>query len=408
MSNLQVVFANQELPEKWTKSIFLAGPTPRSDDVVSWRPQAVEILEELGYDGVVFVPESSDGKWQHSYVDQVDWEERCLNAADCVLFWIPRELKTMPAFTTNIELGVWLDSGKAVVGFPEHAPKTRYIEHYTEKLKVPNARTLRHTVEQALMFIGEGAERSHGERKIPLFIYRTPHFQQWLAAQKDRCNRLVDARVLWNFRVGEQRKYPLFWSIHVDVYVEEEDRNKSNEIIIARPDISSVLAYYPRPNILDSEICLVKEFRSPNTSPDGFVWELPGGSSPKQEDPFQTASDELFEETGLKIPRDRFERHSHIQRRQLAATVTTHGAYLFSVRLEEKELKYLKRQKGVMHGNHITDSEQTYVEVVTLDQILNPYFPQSRVEAKPGENVFPYCDWSTIGMIFSVLGQRSF
>lgn len=30
-------------------SVFLAGPTPRSIDVASWRPDALVILEDLGY-----------------------------------------------------------------------------------------------------------------------------------------------------------------------------------------------------------------------------------------------------------------------------------------------------------------------------------------------------------------------
>jgi len=407
---MKIVYANQELPESWSKSIFLAGPTPRSADVKSWRGEAVKELEALGYDGVVFIPEDEHNKWQHSYVEQVEWEERCLNASDCIVFWIPRDLETMPGFTTNIELGVWLDSGKAVVGFPERAPKTRYIEHYTNKLKVPNARTLRGTLEEAVRFIGKGAERSGGARKVPLFIYNTKHFQTWYHTQTVVCgNRLDDAKVLWNFRVGKQRKFPLFWSIHVDVYVAAEDRNKSNEIIIARTDISSVLAYHPNGSgmLNDTLVCLVKEYRSPATSPDGFIWELPGGSSPKaEEDPFQVASDELKEETGLSIPKDRFKQHRQVLRRQLAGTVTTHGAWLFSVQLTDEELGYLKRQKGKMHGNHITDSEQTYVEVVTVDQLLNPYFATCRAPAKPGERVYPVCDWSTLGMVFSVLGQN--
>ena len=39
------------------KSIFLAGPTPRSKEVKSWRPEAIRLLKEKGFDGVVFVPE---------------------------------------------------------------------------------------------------------------------------------------------------------------------------------------------------------------------------------------------------------------------------------------------------------------------------------------------------------------
>jgi 8-oxo-dGTP pyrophosphatase MutT (NUDIX family)/nucleoside 2-deoxyribosyltransferase len=387
---MKVVYANQELPESWTKSIFLAGPTPRSSDVASWRPEALRILEKKGYDGVVFVPEDEQGKWQHSYVDQVGWEERCLNACDCVVFWIPRDVATMPGFTTNIELGVWLDSGKAVVGFPERAPKTRYIEHYTDKLNIPGARTLNETLTAAMIFLGKGVERKGGSRKVPLFIYNTKHFQDWLVGQEAVGNRLDDAKLLWNFRVGPHRKFPLFWAIHVDVYVAAEDRNKSNELIISRTDISSVLAYKPGKTLMDTQVCMVREFRSPSSTPDSFIWELPGGSSPKaDQDPFEIASEELHEETGLKLAKERFQR-KRWGRRQLAGTVTTHGSWLFYAELNDKDLAYLVSQKGIMHGNHITDSEQTYVEVVTVKQLL---------EAKE----VGLCDWATLGMILSVL-----
>jgi 8-oxo-dGTP pyrophosphatase MutT (NUDIX family)/nucleoside 2-deoxyribosyltransferase len=390
---MKVVYANQPLPESWSKSIFLAGPTPRSSDVTSWRGEALSLLQELDYDGVVFVPEDEHGKWQHSYVAQVEWEETCLNAADCVVFWIPRELKTMPGFTTNIELGVWLDSGKAVVGFPERAPKTRYVSHYTEKLKVPNARTLAETLQKAISFIGNGVERFCGARKVPLFIFKTKHFQNWYQSQVSVGNRLDDARLLWNFRVGQQRSFPLFWSIHVNIYVKAEDRNKSNEIIISRSDISSVLAYYRGEGL--TKVCLVKEFRSPASTVDGFIWELPGGSSPKKDqDAFQVASEEFQEETSLLIPKDRFTKHESMARRQLTGTLSTHGSTLFSVELKEDEYKYLVSQKGIKHGNHISDSEQTYVEMVSIKQLLRP--DESSDEK-------PRCDWSTLGMIFSVL-----
>lgn len=51
--------------------------------------------------------------------------------------------------------------------------------------------------------------------------------------------------------------------------------------------------------MLDTEIIVIKEFRSPCRNGDGFVYELPGGSSFKPtSDVLQTAADELFEETG--------------------------------------------------------------------------------------------------------------
>ena len=97
---MQIIYAQQEVPETFSRSIFLAGPSPRDPEVKSWRPEAIDHLSKLGFDGVVYVPVTEDGQWNHSYEDQVEWEEKCLHMSDCVLFWIPRDLKTMPGCTT--------------------------------------------------------------------------------------------------------------------------------------------------------------------------------------------------------------------------------------------------------------------------------------------------------------------
>ena len=90
----------------------------------------------------------------------------------------------------------------------------------------------------------------------------------------------------------------LFWAIHADIHVTSEKRNKSNEVVIARPDVCCTLAYVPGPHMLDTEIIVIKEYRSPCRNQSGFVYELPGGSSFKPNtDVYQTAADELFEET---------------------------------------------------------------------------------------------------------------
>src|SRR5208282_4945660 len=104
---MELVYALEDLPKSITKSIFLAGPTPRSEDGNPWRQEAIKLLEEADFDGVVYVPEPRSGKWHKEYGKQVEWEELCLNQADCIVFWVPRDLKTMPAFTTNIEWGRW-------------------------------------------------------------------------------------------------------------------------------------------------------------------------------------------------------------------------------------------------------------------------------------------------------------
>jgi diadenosine tetraphosphate (Ap4A) HIT family hydrolase len=144
-----VVYALEEPPEGFYKSVFLAGPTPRSMDVKSWRPEAIYILMALGYDGVIFVPEPRDGKWGE-YDHQTDWEKRCRNLARIILYWIPRDMATMPGLTTNNEWGNDNDSGKAVLGTPPEAKSVRYQHKEAREYGVPLADTLEQTVRNAL------------------------------------------------------------------------------------------------------------------------------------------------------------------------------------------------------------------------------------------------------------------
>src|SRR5688500_5811715 len=55
-------------------TLFLAGPTPRSRDVPSWRPEALDLLRKLGFTGMVLVPERRDWSSKFDYTDQVEWE----------------------------------------------------------------------------------------------------------------------------------------------------------------------------------------------------------------------------------------------------------------------------------------------------------------------------------------------
>ena len=122
-----VNYSDQEII-KGEKSIFLAGPTPRGKDIISWRNEAIKILENLGFDGIVYVPEYSSWKPKTDYVDQAMWERVGLSNANIIAFWIPRHLPDMPAFTTNVEFGYWLHSGKVVYGRPNDAEKIKYLD----------------------------------------------------------------------------------------------------------------------------------------------------------------------------------------------------------------------------------------------------------------------------------------
>ena len=124
---------------KGENSIFLAGPTPRDINVQTWRTEAIRILEELGFDGIVYVPERNFDDRTFDYDDQYWWEREALHNASAILIWIPRDLKTMPAFTTNVEYGKWsaINIDKVIYGRPDGSQKNKYIDqdYYVESGK---------------------------------------------------------------------------------------------------------------------------------------------------------------------------------------------------------------------------------------------------------------------------------
>lgn len=130
-------YSNQEVIKN-QKAIFLAGPTPRDKNIISWRTEALKILADQGFDGVVYIPENSDGSPKEDYVDQAFWEREALSSASVIAFWIPREISTMPAFTTNVEFGYWINRNKIIYGRPQNARKIKYLDwlydtDYSEK-----------------------------------------------------------------------------------------------------------------------------------------------------------------------------------------------------------------------------------------------------------------------------------
>lgn len=381
---MHIVYANQEPPAAWESAIFLAGPTPRDAKTPSWRPEAIRILAHLGYNGVVFVPETEDGVWKHNYDDQIEWEEKCLNLADVILFWVPRELEHMPAFTTNVEWGFWMgrDPSKLVLGAPPHAPKMRYLEYYAEKLHVPLLKDLGAVCGAATAILSEGATRSGGEREVPLHIWNTHSFQTWYANLKTAGNRLDGARVEWVFAVGPKRQ-PFAYALHANVHVMHENRNKTNEFVLVRPDISSVVLFSGG-HSSKCRVVLVQEFRTPVSNVSGMVTELPGGSSWKpNQDPRVVAAEECEEEVGITIAPERF---THISTRQLAATFSSHQCHLFAAHLSHEEMDAIEHRPRIARGVE-GSSERTYT-------IVRRHF-----ELLADDTV----DWSTLGMITKVV-----
>lgn len=133
------VYNTEDIPQGMP-AIFLAGPTPREKHVASWRPAAIALFEAAGFKGAVVIPEDRGfaNRTDFDYAGQIDWERACLARADVVLFWVPRDLADMPGFTTNIEFGFVSERGQPyVLGYPQDAPKMRYLAHVAKAQKRP-------------------------------------------------------------------------------------------------------------------------------------------------------------------------------------------------------------------------------------------------------------------------------
>lgn len=137
--------------------IFLAGPTMRlgkaDKDYVSWRETAINYFKEVDFDGVIYVPEFAKGitelpeGWTLSR--QTEWETKHLSGADAILFWIPRD-ETLPAFTTNIEFGEYMKSGKIAIGAPKWAERNDYLRERCGRLGIQWNTDLKDVVRQAI------------------------------------------------------------------------------------------------------------------------------------------------------------------------------------------------------------------------------------------------------------------
>lgn len=116
------------------KIIFLAGCSPRSGQTLNWRKVAIQLLEDNHFDGTVVIPEPEHGTWSN-YNDVIEWEHSYLEMADVILFWIPRDIDNrILGLTSNVEFGMYLNSGRIVYGRPDNADNVRYMDCWYKKI----------------------------------------------------------------------------------------------------------------------------------------------------------------------------------------------------------------------------------------------------------------------------------
>ncbi|MER7688241.1 NUDIX hydrolase [Streptomyces sp. NPDC097610] len=378
-SDVQPVYAGEEPPEIYTASLYLSGAPldPESSRLIvneatlQWRQSGTL---------VVFLPHARGGTPHRDAAGRLEWDRTQRARADEILHWHPQS----PAAEGWPEGD--LDDGRSVLGCPDGAaPDGRRLRLLAEDLKVPIAESLPQAIALALERIGPGAPRAAGQRDVPLLLWRTPSFRAWLASQEDAGNTLLGGRISWTFRVGPHRSHVLLWAYAVRIHVAAEDRVKGNEVVLGRPDLTSVVACRPAPRWQDTEIVLVREFRSPARTPDAYIREVPGGSSAKPGDPRHTAAAEFTEETGLPLSPARLHL---VGTRQAAGTLSAHTQTAYAVELSTHELEQL-RADTTSHGN-ADETEHTHVEVARLADILRPDGPHA-------------VDWTTLAVILQAV-----
>lgn len=370
-----LVQGDDKPPTSWDAAVLVVGTEAEQPAGTSWPSRAVELLRKCWRaDGRLVVFLSGP-------VPRAKWPARVFSLVDILIVWAPSapEIARMAADT-------WFDPGRIVLGIPPGLPDGDELADRATRHSVPVAVSRGAVIAAAIGKIGEGARRDGAERDVPLLVWRTASFQRWYTAQREAGNTLLGARLVWTFRAGGAEPGTVFfWALHVRVLVAAEGRVKDNEVVISRPDVS-VVALYRRGSSLDeTTVVLVREFRSPASTPDGNVHELPGGSALASASPRAQAADEVSEEIGLTIDVSRFRAHGS---RQVAATMSAHHAYLFSAEITEVELERLRRLRGRPHGL-LRDSERTWVEITSYRKIRSANL----------------VDWATLGMLSEALSD---
>ncbi|MFK3980056.1 hypothetical protein ACI2K4_06695 [Micromonospora sp. NPDC050397] len=378
-----VVQPGVELPRWWHASVFLAGPTTGSTVLLPWQEEAVDTLRRL-WTGpgrlVVFVPRLGDGA---EPVDGDDWSGARVDQSDIVLFWLAEDDHPVSRSVTHVLLGSCESTGRVVLGLPAHDPQGGYLRHRAERRRIPVATSIAATVGHALSLIGSGARRDDTHREIPLTLWRTDSFRHWLDTKEHSGHRLQHARVTWNL-LPRPHGDVFLWAVRPHILINSEDRVKKNEIVIGRTDVASVVAYRPGATLLETEIALVREFRSPAATSDGYVHELPGGSQLDDAPPVQVAATEFEEETGLPLDPARLRPHGV---RQPVGALCAHRQHLFSAELDEEEISRLRSTAGTF--GLADEGERTTVEVRTYREILSDRL----------------VDWTTLGLLSAAFAE---
>ena len=87
---MQLVFVGEPYPQNVEKMLFLADSALHQSKLSSsWRIDAMQMLEQLGYDGIVYIPKDREGCSTTAALDyesRVRWIRGALMRSDVIVF----------------------------------------------------------------------------------------------------------------------------------------------------------------------------------------------------------------------------------------------------------------------------------------------------------------------------------
>jgi 8-oxo-dGTP pyrophosphatase MutT (NUDIX family) len=384
-SSVTLVRCGEELPLAWERSVLLHWLPGTVDYWGHWRDALVDHLETAGFSGVVFVADPPRRARSGKHVKhQLRWLAEVSRLADVsACYWSP---STSSAETLNWLLSSELrEVRKVVLEIPdglELCDGGREL-HAAQRLLITHS--VQASAQEIVQLLQIGALRRGPERAVPLDVWLTPEFQHWLSVQLSQGNRLNWARPVWAYRPGRGYAEALwYWALHASVYVATEQRAKSNEVLIGRPDIAAIVLYNRAEPGTDLRVVLVREYRTPTVNEEGYVWELPSGSGSAGQSLIEVAVEECREEVGVELEKSRLRSHGA---RQLMSTMSCHRSHVFSAELTAHESSQVQITTGLARGSH--PNERVFAELVPSRTIVHEH----------------RLDWSMTGMLSLVLSD---
>jgi 8-oxo-dGTP pyrophosphatase MutT (NUDIX family) len=376
-----VIYLGETLPPAFSASVYLA-----CAGAAAFREELTAQLAAAGFDGVVFVPEPRAGGSAADAALEA-WRTEALGISDVLVLHTGDGGAPSPG-----SLSLWADwprTGRMIVCGPRCEGISRQAAQ-----RLLFADTPADVAALVLKFLRPGAVRRAGERTVPLSLWRSPSFQSWYRALSRAGHFVEEIDVEWTHRSRGMGRPPFLWAMRPRVRVRGERRQLSGEVVIGRADVSVTVLYHRRPETapLDTQVVLVREFRAAVRNRGGFAWMLPGGSAAqageRRSDPRHTAVQEVFEETGLRLPSEQLQ-PVHSGDRQLVASLASYHAQVFRVELTDEQLAALLATAAAGKALGATPSERCFVSVRRLGDVLND----------------ADFDWSHLGMLMYALGD---